>query len=273
MRWDLISMEPKQKEALVKELYEKYPYPSRLATSKRDIEYFAAWVARIFGEKKEFWRKKSVLELGCGTGELACALALSGAKVEAIDFSSSSIKKARELAKKFGVADEARFTEENILSYDSMEKFDVVIALGSLHHTIDAHKAFHIAAKHVKGNGLIVVGLYNKYSRFRHRVRRLVLFALAENDVEKRIAVGKKIFGFGSNPGAGGREANVAWLADKYGQVHESYHSVLEVKKWFKEGGFEFVASKPKFRTPIVDELGWLLKKKGAFFVMVGKKT
>ena len=43
--------------------------------------------------------------------------------------------------------------------------------------------------------------------------------------------------------------------------------------KWFNEENIEFVASKPKFATPIIDELKWLLKKQNAFFVMVGKKN
>jgi len=265
-------MNKSQKEARVKELYEKYPYPSRTVNSKEDVLYFASWVAKIFSEKKEFWQGKSVLDLGCGTGELAVALALLGAKVNGIDFSSSSIKKAKDLAKKFGVASVTHFFEENILSFASEKKFDVVIALGSLHHTIDARSAFSIAAKCVKKDGLIVVGLYNKYSRFRHRVRRAILFAFAGNNVEKRITVGKKIFGAKVNSDGTTKEVSAAWLADKYGQVHESYHSVSQVIKWFDEEGFSFVSSKPTFEVPVVDEIKWLLKGKEAFFVMVGKK-
>lgn len=272
-------MQPKEKEALVKELYEKYPYPSRTIASPEEIIYFAEWVARIFGETKEYWKGKKILELGCGTGELANALALCGANVTAIDFSSASIKKAKILSKKLGTEKKTKFIEANILELGEKEfgaskntalngeqgKFDCVIALGSLHHTINALKGFQIACRYAKKDGLVVIGLYNKYARLRHRIKRSFLRMLAGNNIEKRIAIGEKLFGAKKNEGK-------SHSADKYGQVHETYHSVGEVMHWFRSEGIEFVASKPKYERAIIDELKWLFEKKGAFFVMTGKK-
>ncbi|MEI7961771.1 MAG: class I SAM-dependent methyltransferase [archaeon] len=275
-------MNKKQKEQRVKELYEKYPYPSRLINKANEIIYFAEWVARIFGETKEYWKGKTVLELGCGTGELANALALCGASVTAIDFSSSSIKKAKELSKKLKTSKKIQFVLKNILELneDSFvkksgtntqnkntqnKKFDVVIALGSLHHTTNALKGFQIGCKFAKPNGLVIIGLYNKYARLRHRIRRSFLRAIAGNNIEKRILVGEKLFGAKESEGK-------AWAADKYGQVHESYHTVGQVLHWFRDEGIEFMASKPEFEKPLIDEIKWLFEKKGAFFVMTGKK-
>ncbi|MFA6064294.1 MAG: methyltransferase domain-containing protein [archaeon] len=260
-------MNNKQKESAVKELYEKYPYPSRDDPSEEDVKYFAKWVAKIFGENTTFWKDKTVLELGCGTGELACGLALCGASVTGIDFSSTSIKHATSLAKKLGVANKAKFIEKNILEITSDDfnrgKYDVCIALGSLHHTVAPRKGFEILSSKAKQNGLVIVGLYNKYSRARQRVRRVILRAFCGNDIEKRITFGEKYFG---------TNGNKSWAADKYGQIHESYHSILEVLKWFKEENLVFIASKPKFKMPIIDEIKWMMEKKEAFFVMVGKK-
>lgn len=258
-------MKKEEKEQLVKKLYEKYPYPNRPIENKIELLNYVKWVSQIFDKEIDFWREKDVLELGCGTGELANALALCGANVLAIDFSSSSIKKANELKKKMKTKN-VSFLEKNILKIKTNEfgkKFDAVIALGSLHHTINARKGFHIVCENCKENGIIVIGLYNKYSRFRHRVKRLVLFFLAGKNIEKRIFLGKKLFK--------GNESK-AWLADKYGQVHESYHSVREVLKWFGEEKIKFISSKPKFEKPIIDEIKWLLHKKNAFFVMIGCK-
>ena len=279
-------MELKHKEKLVKELYEKYPYPSRQINSAVEITYFAEWVARVFGETKEYWKGKTILELGCGTGELACALALCGANVIAVDFSASSIKHAKMLAKKFKVEKKVEFIEKNILELSENEfargknklrakKFDCVIALGSLHHTINALKGFQIACTYAKPNGLVIIGLYNKYARLRHRIKRSFLHAFAGNNIEKRITLGEKLFG-----GKEKHEKNVSknnqhgktWSADKYGQVHESYHSVGELMYWFRKEGIEFIASKPKFERAVIDELKWLLEKRGAFFVMTGKR-
>lgn len=254
------------KEKLVKELYEKYPYPSRKVTSKKEIEYFALWVSNIFGEKKTFWKDKKVLELGCGTGELANSLALCGAKVTGIDFSSSSIKKAKELSKTLETEKNTTFIEKNILQIkenEFTEKYDLVIALGSLHHTINAKKGFEIACTKLKENGLVVIGLYNKYSRFRHRIKRFLLWLFCGSNIEKRISFGEKYFG---------QNGSKSHSADKYGQVHESYHSINEIFGWFRENNITFVSSKPTFKKPIIDEIKWLFRKEAAFFVMVGRK-
>jgi len=246
----------------VRQLYEKYPYPSRDIVSAKKLKKYSNWLLRIIHKKNAYWRGKNVLELGCGTGELANSIASEGGRVSAIDFSHSSIKKAKELSEKFSLKTIC-FEEKDILSYRNTKRFDTVIALGSLHHTTDARKGFLVAVKHTKKGGIVIVGLYNKYSRFRHRVRRLIIRVFAGDNFEKRISVGKKLFG--------GNQSR-AWLADKYGQVHESYHSVSEVLKWFEEEEIDFVASKPVFQTPVIDEIKWFLGKRNAFFVMVGKK-
>jgi len=259
-------MNANQKEKLVLELYEKYPYPAREAVSREKIIYFPQWVAKIFGKTNEYWKNKKILELGCGTGELANALALCGAKVKAIDFSSSSIMHAKKLSKKLGTERNAEFIQKNIFKLKENEfgeKFDAVIALGSLHHTINAKKAFTIACTNAKPGGLVIIGLYNKYSRFRHRIKRFFLWLFCRANIEKRIEFGEKFFGSNQNK---------AWAADKYGQVHESYHSINEILQWFKEENISFIASKPKFKKPFFDEIKWLFEKKEAFFVMVGKK-
>ena len=101
-------MQARKKEALVKELYEKYPYPQRHDTTKKGVIYFANWVAEIIGENTSFWKGKKVLELGCGTGELANGLALCWANVTGIDFSKTSIRLAEQLSNKLGIGGEVK---------------------------------------------------------------------------------------------------------------------------------------------------------------------
>ncbi|MCX6801193.1 MAG: methyltransferase domain-containing protein [Candidatus Diapherotrites archaeon] len=252
----------KAAEGLVRELYEKWPYPSREIGSGEMLSKYHKWVSKIFTTEKNFWKEKKVFDVGCGTGELANSIALQDAKVLGIDFSGASIGRAKKLEKT--VKSGAKFEEKNVFEFKSKKKFDVVIALGSLHHTIDAKRAFKICAENLKDGGIIIVGLYNKYSRLRLRMKRTFIGFFCGNNIGKRVEFGKKYFG--------GPE-NETWIADKYGQVHESYHSVGEVLEWFRENGIEFVNSKPKFKKPLIDEIKWLFKKENAFFVMVGKKN
>ncbi len=258
-------MDDKKKEQLVKELYEKYPYPSRMDSTIEKLESLALWTAKIINENNSFWKGKEVLELGCGTGEMSVGIALCGANVTAIDFSNSSIKKAKELAEKRCKTNKPKYFLKNILELKENEfrkKFDVVIAFGSLHHTIDAKKGFILGCQQLKENGIIIIGLYNKYSRARHRMKRVLVRLIAGNDIEKRIKLGELFFN---------KKTPKERVADKFGQVHESYHSINEIKKWFKEQNIEFIGSKPTFKTPIIDELKWLIERKNAFFVMSGK--
>ncbi len=80
-------------------------------------------------------RGKSVLELGCGTGETSVALARSGANVSAFDISPGSVEVARKRADMNGVADATEFVVAagEDLPYED-GSFDVVIGSAVLHH-------------------------------------------------------------------------------------------------------------------------------------------
>jgi hypothetical protein len=123
----------------------------------------------------------------------------------------------------------------------------------------------------VKPDGLVCIGLYNSFGRLRHRFRRFLLKLFAGNNPEKRMKLALKLFFGGKMPVQGS-----IWLADKFGQPFESYHSVEEVLQWFKESGFVFAGSRPKIdlhKNLFLQQLDWLFKKKGAFFVMAGRKS
>jgi 2-polyprenyl-3-methyl-5-hydroxy-6-metoxy-1,4-benzoquinol methylase len=73
-----------------------------------------------------------VLELGCGTGALACMLAEHGFEVTAIDVSASAIAFARSVAQARGLA--VRFEVGNACSWAApAEAFDVIVDSHLLH--------------------------------------------------------------------------------------------------------------------------------------------
>lgn len=255
--------------AEVKQLYERFPYPSRSHVGTRELEKYLKWVLPAFGEKElSFFSWKKILDAGCGTGEFATALALHGATVKGIDFSSASIAKARAFAKKMR-AKNIEFERANLFDFSPKERFDIVFSLGVLHHTASAKKSFEKIVSFCRPGGFACIGLYNKFGRMRHRLKRVLLKAVAGSNVEKRMELAKKLF-----PEA--RNNDVAWLADKFGQLHESYHSVSEVLKWFEENNLVFVGSRPELKangSALLLQLNWLLEQKGAFFVVAGKKN
>jgi ubiquinone/menaquinone biosynthesis C-methylase UbiE len=78
---------------------------------------------------------KRVLDYGCGTGDLACELALCGAQVTAFDVSAESIHKAQRRAEIHGVAGQMRFDvgRAGQTCYPD-QSFDVVVGSAILHH-------------------------------------------------------------------------------------------------------------------------------------------
>lgn len=180
--------------AEVKELYERFPYPSRSHVSKKELEKYLRWVLPAFGEKNfSFFNGKRVLDVGCGTGEFATALALHGARVVGFDLSSASIKKARAFAKRQG-AKNIEFFQADLFDFSPLVRFDLVFSLGVLHHSGDARKAFEKMVSFCKPHGFVCVGLYNKFGRVRHRLKRVLLKILAGNNVRKRMELAKKLF-------------------------------------------------------------------------------
>ena len=112
------------------------------------VEYFRR-VLGGFGGKR-------VLDIGCGGGILAEALAAEGAVVTGVDPSEKSLGAAREHAKRSGLSIGYRLaTAENLASCNFPEPFDLVFAVDVLEHVDDRDRALAaIAAVLAPGGGL-----------------------------------------------------------------------------------------------------------------------
>jgi SAM-dependent methyltransferase len=194
-------------------------------------------------------------------------LALLGAKVWAFDLSNASIGKAKELQERFGIS-EVSFARADLFVFESTQRFDIVLSLGVLHHTKNPRGGFERLVSWAKPGGLVVVGLYNPFGRLRLRLKRLLVKLLAGNDVEQRMAWAKRLYFGGRSPSKG-----EVYLADKFGQPLESYHAVEEELEWFQKSGLEVVHARPALEKHLFwMQIKWFSAKKGAFFVLTGKK-
>ncbi len=78
---------------------------------------------------------KRVIDYGCGTGDLACELALCGAQVTAFDLSPESVAKARRRAELHDVVDRMTFHVLEAGKTDlPIASFDVIVGSAILHH-------------------------------------------------------------------------------------------------------------------------------------------
>jgi SAM-dependent methyltransferase len=267
----------------IRSFYEENPFPSY-----EGLEEFGELVNK--GVKNAFSAKlleaigynKTVLECGCGTGQLSHFLQLNNNHVLGIDMSLASLSLALE-HKRRNQLERSAFCQMNIFNLGVKDgSFDVVISHGVLHHTHSARDAFAHIVRKAKPGGLVVVGLYNSYARIPTWLRARVIGVLGpkiDYVVRRRIHDARK--------------ADI-WIKDQYYNPHETWHSIDEVLGWFKENGVEYLNCAPaildtdaeegagyaartdpgdKYRR-VLTQIGWLgtIAREGALFDMFGRK-
>ena len=126
--------------------------------------------------KKYFPNSKSLLDLGCGTGQYSNLMTKLNLNVVGVDRSSSMLKIAK---KKYKKNKKLSFVKSNIKNITLKDKFDIISALFHIlsyqisNNEID--KFFSKSHSHLKKNGIIIFdfwyedGVYNLQSPLRVR--------------------------------------------------------------------------------------------------------
>lgn len=116
---------------------------------------------------KNWFKGKSVLDLGCGSGRWSYGLAALGANVTAVDINESALNATRNSLSKFDKV-RIRYIKSSVEDLptvlDSSEKFDLVWSWGVLHHCNNFNQSFNNAMNYVKDGGLIYLYLYGRES-------------------------------------------------------------------------------------------------------------
>jgi carbamoyltransferase len=273
---------------IVKAFYEETPFPnyddhesvgSLLEKSRRGV------YARRLDEAIPY--NSSVLEVGCGTGQLANYLGMSCRQVVASDMCMNSLRLGEAFRQEHGL-ERVRFVQMNLFRPAFKPgQFDVVLCNGVLHHTGDPYGGFQQLVSLLKPGGYIVIGLYNTYGRLFTDLRRR-LFSLTGGR-------GRWIDPILRKPGLS-KDKHRAWFADQYRHPHESKHTFGEVLRWFESTGLRFVRGVPSLRVeddglgggglfepqPRGKSLDRLIaqaaqvvapgQREGGFFIMIGQK-
>lgn len=135
-----------------KHLANKYQYDDLLIRSKDPYANAKYEVLLEWLRKSEV---KTILNAGCGSGELCFILASHGYKVVGIDpdkdyinLANKTLKNNKQLSCTFEVS--------GIETYKSKKKFDAVLATDVLEHIKDDKYAFKMLAEFVKNKGFIL---------------------------------------------------------------------------------------------------------------------
>ncbi len=272
----------------VKAFYEEAPFPNYndhdsvrtlIEKSRRGL------YARRLDEAIPY--NSRVLEVGCGTGQLANFLGVSCRQVVGTDLCLNSLRLGEAFRAQQGLA-RVRFVQMNLFRPALLrEAFDVILCNGVLHHTGDPRRGFQALLPLLRPGGHIVIGLYNTWGRLLTDLRRQV-FQLTRGKAQWIDPV-LRSEGLSA-------ERRRAWFADQYRHPHESKHSFGEVLSWFDAEGIDFVRGIPALRVEDDGLAGaslfeaqrrgsaldhWLVQasevfaagqREGGFFVMIGRK-
>jgi SAM-dependent methyltransferase len=156
--------------AEVRAQYEESPYPRWLALNPPNSgERRARLLSRCpAADRGRFAGPIDVLIAGCGTGRQAIMAALGygpSARMTAIDLSASSLAYAQRMARRYGVAG-IEFLQADLLDLGRLaRRFDVIEAIGVLHHLADPLAGWRVLAQQLKPGGLLSIGLYSERGR------------------------------------------------------------------------------------------------------------
>lgn len=238
---EVLSEKTKAIQERVVGMYSEHPWPMT-----RDADEEMGWRLKCLGVRPEHYQGKKVLDMGCGTGEYALWYADHGAaEVTGIDLSQGSLNIA-EGRRRQGGFDQVTFQEMDILNCSLPDDyFDYSYSVGVLHHTGEPLRGFQHLVRITKPGGVVIVSLYNSYSRRVLRAKQTICRWLGGDDIDKRVYWGEKLFaGTMRKLDARYHGTNTKQIAyDIFGFPHESLHSGAEVLGWFDQTGVEFMGA------------------------------
>lgn len=135
---------------------------------------------------------KRVLDVGCGPGHYAVALARRGADyVLGLDFAPEMLELAKARAQEAGVAGRCRFELANFLDYPLTETFDYAVVMGFMDYMRDPAPVISKALQATTAKAFFSFpaagGFLAWQRRLRYR-RRCELFLYSEPDLKKLFA-------------------------------------------------------------------------------------
>lgn len=165
--------------------YEAQPYPAWGCEPADPVAVPDAVLAAVGGHAGP----KSVLIAGCGTGQQAVAAAHTwkGADILAVDISRASLAYAIDKAREAGVS-RISFAQADIMALDRPhgDRFDLIEAMGVLHHLADPAAGLRNLAGLLAPGGVIGIALYSAAARANLRALRTRYGRAAQSDDEIR---------------------------------------------------------------------------------------
>jgi SAM-dependent methyltransferase len=199
----------------------------------------------------------SLLDGGCGNGELTRAVAEYGPEIVGMDFSRSVEHARRRLFERAPhVAHRVHYLQGDILDFPLLPRsFDRVHTSGVLHHTPSTYRAFRSISRAVKPGGKLYVQLYRRRPTWIHvvnvslravttRMPMKLLYGLCYAATPVHSALSRLMHflrGEPAPPRATSRERAVQ-MFDNYSPRYQYRHTVPEIVELFRSEGYVDIA-------------------------------
>ncbi len=196
----------------LRRMYETFPFPQRDQGHAEVGVELAQRLSALGFSGRGRW-----LDLGCGTGEILMAVArhFPDAQFRGVDFSETSLALARRSAGQRGLTNVECVWGDFRKPTWCDGNWDVVSAIGTLHHLDDLDQAYADVAASLRPGGWFLLYHYGTYGRFDRVLKsRLVATLVPDADaVEDRMALARKLFDLRRPDGT---PLEDAWVADQY---------------------------------------------------------
>jgi tetratricopeptide (TPR) repeat protein/2-polyprenyl-3-methyl-5-hydroxy-6-metoxy-1,4-benzoquinol methylase len=216
----------------VREQYEQNPYPRWVKLAKHDAPLqFNAELRRAlpfapFAPMQDD-RQPEILVAGCGTGShpIIITQRFRGVRVLAVDVSLSSISYATRKTQELGIRN-IKYAQADILQLGEISRtFDVITAVGVLHHLADPFTGWRILLSRLRPGGFMNLGLYSQLAR-RHVVHAREL--IANRGYASTLA---DIRRFRRELIESAASADLQWLRERLAKTQDFY-STSECRDW-----------------------------------------
>ncbi len=157
---------PDPTSAVVRERYERRPYPRLVPVIRGENATFDEWLGGCVGEVGPTANPR-VLVAGCGTGQHPAQLAarLSTTEVVAVDLSIASLARAARIARRAGLTN-LRFQQADLLDIRALGlTYSFVDCVGVLHHLADPARGLVALAAVLRPDGWLRLGVYSARAR------------------------------------------------------------------------------------------------------------
>lgn len=172
------------------DMYSQYPYP--LASTHRDM-----FKDLVYPFIKGLGNVKSILEAGCGTGNIAIVMAqlLPEVRIVGIDLTEESLRIAREAAAKLNLKN-IEFRCSNLLIHEpELGTFDFVHCQGVIHHLSDSKRGLENLYKYLNPGRYAYIWMYMLLGRrWILEIQEILdLLGIADMSYEQRIDWTKRV--------------------------------------------------------------------------------